>query len=262
MNDRLKQVSVSRKIQFFVKSVIDVVAAAVGLVLLFPLFVLIAAAIKLTSKGPVFFHQDRVGINGRIFKLHKFRTMVAGAASIGTGLSVAKNDARITKVGAILRKTSLDELPQLFNVLKGDISFVGPRPTVPQHLEYYGEFERRRLEVKPGITGLATVCGRASIPWSQRIKYDVEYVDNFSLWLDLKILIKTVWIVLRSQGTYYDHKKYGPAFDLVKRDASTDPGQNEIQQQRLFRPDYQNKKVEKLPSKKSTFDNSSSANGQ
>jgi lipopolysaccharide/colanic/teichoic acid biosynthesis glycosyltransferase len=231
MNNRLKQVSVSRKIQLFIKSFIDIIASAVGLVLLFPLFVLIAVVIKLTSKGPVFFLQDRLGKDATIFKLFKFRTMIPGAINMGKGLSVSKKDTRITKVGYFLRKTSLDELPQLFNVLKGDISLVGPRPTVPEHLAYYGDFERRRLEVRPGITGLATVNGRASIPWSLRIKYDVEYVDNFSLWLDLKILFKTVWIVLRGQGTYYDHKKYGPAFDLVKRDASTGPGRNEIQQQ-------------------------------
>ncbi len=216
MNDRLKQVSTSRKIQLFIKSVIDVIVAAVGLVLLFPPFVLISIAIKLTSKGPVFFHQDRVGINGRIFKLYKFRTMVVGAENIGAGLSVAGNDARITKAGAILRKTSLDELPQLFNVLKGDLSLVGPRPTVPQHLEYYGEFERRRLEVKPGITGLAMVRGRGSVPWSVRIKYDVEYVENFSLWLDLKILLQTVWVVLTRKNIYYNYEKFGKPFDLKK----------------------------------------------
>jgi undecaprenyl phosphate N,N'-diacetylbacillosamine 1-phosphate transferase len=216
MNDRLKQVSASRKIQLFIKSVIDIIAAAVGLILLFPLFVLISLAIKLTSKGPVFFHQDRVGINGRIFKLYKFRTMVVGAENIGAGLSVAGNDVRITKAGAILRKTSLDELPQLFNVLKGDISLVGPRPTVPQHLEYYGEFERRRLELKPGITGLAMVRGRGSVPWSVRIKYDVEYVENFSLWLDLKILLQTVWVVLTRKNIYYDYEKFGKPFDLKK----------------------------------------------
>ncbi len=216
MNDRLKQVSVSRKIQLLIKSVIDVIAAAAGLILLFPLFVLIAAAIKLTSKGPVCFNQDRVGINGRIFKLHKFRTMVVGAENIGAGLSVAGNDARITKAGAILRKTSLDELPQLLNVLKGDISLVGPRPTVPQHLEYYGEFERCRLAVKPGITGLAMVRGRGSVPWSVRIKYDVEYVENFSLWLDLKIILQTVWVVLTRKNIYFDYEKFGKPFDLKK----------------------------------------------
>jgi lipopolysaccharide/colanic/teichoic acid biosynthesis glycosyltransferase len=209
-------VSASRKIQFFIKRVIDVTASAVGLILLFPLFVLIAVAIKLTSKGPVFFHQDRVGINGRIFKLHKFRTMVVGAENIGAGLSVAGNDTRITKAGVILRKTSLDELPQLLNVLKGDISLVGPRPTVPQHLEYYGEFERRRLAVKPGITGLAMVRGRGSVPWSVRIKYDVEYVENFSLWLDLKILLQTVWVVLTRKNIYFDYEKFGKPFDLKK----------------------------------------------
>lgn len=209
-------------IQLFIKSVIDIIASAAGLVLLIPVLVLIAVAIKLTSKGPVFFHQDRLGINGRIFKLHKFRTMVTGAVSIGTGLAVAGNDVRITKVGAILRKTSLDELPQLFNVLKGDISLVGPRPTVPQHLEYYGDFERRRLEVKPGITGLAMVRGRGSVPWSVRIKYDVEYIDNFSLWLDFKILVQTLWVVLARKNVYYDYEKHGSAFDLVKPAGKSD----------------------------------------
>jgi undecaprenyl phosphate N,N'-diacetylbacillosamine 1-phosphate transferase len=216
MNEKIRRISAGRMIQLFIKSVIDIIASAAGLVLLIPVLVLIAVAIKLTSKGPVFFHQDRLGINGRIFKLHKFRTMVTGAISIGTGLSVARNDVRITKVGAILRKTSLDELPQLFNVLKGDISLVGPRPTVPQHLEYYGDFERRRLEVKPGITGLAMVRGRGSVPWSVRIKYDVEYVDNFSLWLDLKILLQTVWVVLARKNIYFDYENFGKPFDLKK----------------------------------------------
>jgi undecaprenyl phosphate N,N'-diacetylbacillosamine 1-phosphate transferase len=228
MNDKLKQVSVSRKIQLFIKSVVDIIASAAGLILLFPLFVLIAAAIKLTSKGTVFFHQDRVGINGRIFKLYKFRTMVVGAENIGAGLSVTGNDVRITKVGAILRKTSLDELPQLFNVLKGDISLVGPRPTVPKHLEYYGEFERRRLEVKPGITGLAMVKGRGSVPWSVRIKYDIEYIDKFSIWLDLKILVQTLWVVLARKNVYYDYEKLGPAFDLVKPAGKPDGSKQEI----------------------------------
>lgn len=201
---------------------IDIIIAFAGLVLLLPLFILIAAAIKLTSKGPVFFLQDRVGKDATIFKLVKFRTMVPGAVNMGAGLSITSGDPRITRVGSILRKTSLDEIPQLFNVLKGDISLVGPRPTVPQHLEYYGDFERRRLEMKPGITGLAMVRGRGSVPWSVRIKYDVEYIDNFSLWLDFKILIQTLWVVLARKNVYYDYEKHGPAFDLVKPKVRSD----------------------------------------
>jgi lipopolysaccharide/colanic/teichoic acid biosynthesis glycosyltransferase len=195
---------------------IDITVSAAGLVLLFPVLVLIAVAIKLMSKGPVFFRQDRVSKDMKIFKFLKFRTMVPGADQMGAGLRVTPDDPRITRVGAILRKTSLDELPQLFNVLKGDISLVGPRPTVPQHLEYYGDFERRRLEVKPGITGLAMVRGRGSVPWSVRIKYDVEYIDKFSLWLDFKILVQTLWAVLARKNVYYDYERHGPAFDLVK----------------------------------------------
>ncbi|MGA2173306.1 MAG: sugar transferase [Sedimentisphaerales bacterium] len=211
-----KKISAALKIQFFIKRMIDIIVSAAGLVLLFPVLALIAVAIKLTSKGPVFFQQDRVGKDVKIFKFLKFRTMVPEAVNMGAGLRVTPDDPRITRVGRILRKTSLDELPQLFNVLKGDISLVGPRPTVPQHLEYYGDFERRRLEVKPGITGLAMVRGRGSVPWSVRIKYDVEYVDNFSLWLDLKILAETLWVVLARKNIYYDYEKHGPAFDLVK----------------------------------------------
>jgi lipopolysaccharide/colanic/teichoic acid biosynthesis glycosyltransferase len=142
--------------------------------------------------------------------------MVPGAINMGAGLSITERDPRVTHVGSFLRKCSLDEFPQLFNVIRGDISLVGPRPTVPEHLEYYGEFERRRLEMRPGITGLAMVRGRASIPWSQRIKYDGEYINDFSLWLDLRILMETVWVVLRRKNVYYDYEKHGPPFDLVK----------------------------------------------
>jgi len=206
----------SREIQLAVKRLFDIAAVVIALLLTFPLFLLIAIAIKTTSKGTILFLQDRVGKDAKIFKLYKFRTMVPGAINMSQGLAVSEKDPRITKVGSFLRKTSLDEIPQLLNVLKGNISLVGPRPTVPQHLEYYGEFEHRRLEIKPGITGLAMVRGRASIPWSERIKYDVEYVDNFSLWLDLKIILQTLWIVLRRKNVYYDYKKNGPPFDLKK----------------------------------------------
>ncbi len=205
-----------RQLQLCIKRCVDFISALLGLILCAPLLGLLAAAVKLTDRGSVLFRQTRVGKDGRPFKLNKFRTMVRGAEALGTGLTTAESDPRITRVGRVLRRTSLDELPQLLNVLVGDISLVGPRPTVPAHLEYYGRFERRRLEMRPGITGLAMIRGRSSNPWSVRIRYDVEYVDNFSLWLDLKILLKTVPVVVGRKGTYYDYEKHGPAFDLVK----------------------------------------------
>jgi len=201
-----------------IKRSVDILVATGCLLALSPLLLIIATLVKASGKGPILFLQDRLGKNARIFKLYKFRTMVPDAINMGSKLLVTEKDSRITPIGAFLRKTSLDELPQLFNVLKGDISLVGPRPTIPEHLPYYGDFERRRLEIRPGITGLATIRGRAGIPWSQRIKYDVEYIDNFSLWLDAVILLKTFWVVLRREGTYYDYEKYGPAFDLIKAD--------------------------------------------
>ncbi|KPK78106.1 MAG: hypothetical protein AMJ79_00870 [Phycisphaerae bacterium SM23_30] len=210
-----------RKLQLAIKYLIDFTAAAVGLILCSPIMLVLALAIKLASKGPIFFCQERLGKDARIFRLYKFRTMIPGAVNLGAGLATKENDSRITAVGSFLRKSSLDELPQLLNVLKGDISLVGPRPTVPEQLEYYGPFERRRLEMRPGITGLATIRGRASIPWSKRIQYDVQYIDNFNLWLDLKILLKTIIVVLRGEGTYYDYEKYGPAFDLSKPSKSS-----------------------------------------
>jgi len=206
-----------KKLQLFIKRAVDIVFSFTALLLLVPFMVIIAALIKLTSKGTILFVQDRLGKDGKIFKLYKFRTMIPGAVNIGSGLSVGEKDSRITKIGAILRKTSLDELPQLFNVLKGDISLVGPRPAVPEHLDYYGDSERRRLKMKPGITGLAMVKGRASIPWSKRIECDIEYVNKFNLWLDLVIILKTAWVVLTRKNTYYDHDKFGPAFDLKKK---------------------------------------------
>jgi len=213
-----------RSVQLEIKKLIDFIAAFIGVILSAPLLLVIALSIKLAGRGPVFFCQERLGKNAEIFKLYKFRTMVPGAINIGMGLTTTENDPRITLIGRFLRKTSLDELPQLFNVIRGDISLVGPRPAVPQHLEYYGQFERKRLQMRPGITGLAMVKGRASIPWSKRIEYDIEYVEKFSLWLDVKVLINTIFVVLRRENTYYDHEKYGPAFDLTmpnKKDDNT-----------------------------------------
>jgi lipopolysaccharide/colanic/teichoic acid biosynthesis glycosyltransferase len=221
MTTKTRHNSFSLKIQLIFKRLFDITVALIALCLLSPLLLLIGIAVKITSKGTVLFLQDRVGKDAKIFKLYKFRTMVPGAINIGAGLSVGEKDPRITKVGSFLRKTSLDEIPQLLNVLKGDISLVGPRPTVPEHLKYYGNFERRRLEIKPGITGLAMVRGRATIPWSERIKYDVEYVDNFSLWLDLKIILQTVWIVSARKNVYFDYENFGKPFDLKKPDNKT-----------------------------------------
>jgi len=205
-----------RNIQLIIKRIFDFIASLLGVIVTSPIIILIAIIVKLTSKGPIFFIQERIGKKAEIFRLYKFRTMIPGAINIGAGISVGENDARITKIGSFLRKTSLDELPQIFNVLKGDISLVGPRPTVVEHLEYYGEHEKKRLEMNPGITGLAMVKGRNKNPWSVRINYDIEYIEKFNLWLDLVILIKTVWVVLARKDTYYDYEKNGPAFDLVK----------------------------------------------
>ncbi|MCD6545793.1 MAG: sugar transferase [Thermotogae bacterium] len=195
----------SKKIQRFFKRFFDIFFAVIGIIILFPVMLVIAAAIKLDSKGPVIYKQDRLGKNGRIFKIYKFRTMIENAEKMGSGLFTFENDPRITKVGKFLRKTSLDELPQLFNVLKGDMSFVGPRPPVPfypKKWEEYTVYEKKRFSVRPGITGWAQVNGRNEIDWSERIKLDVWYVDNWSLILDLKIILKSIKVVLKKEGVY------------------------------------------------------------
>ncbi|RLB08966.1 MAG: hypothetical protein DRG39_08145, partial [Deltaproteobacteria bacterium] len=160
-------------------------------------------AIKIDSKGPVFFRQERVGKNGKIFKIWKFRTMVMGAVSQGLGFNVARDDPRITRVGKFLRRWGLDELPQLINVLKGEMSIVGPRPTLKYQVDRYDAFQRQRLLMKPGITGWALIHGRNLLSWEERIKYDVWYVEHWSLGLDLWIILKTLWIVLvTKEGVY------------------------------------------------------------
>jgi len=179
--------------------------------------ILISILVKTTSKGDVFFTQERLGKGERVFRLYKFRTMVENAEFVRDGLAVKSGDSRITPLGRILRKTSLDELPQFINVLVGDISIVGPRPALPVQLQYYNDQQRRRFEVRPGITGLATVKGRCSIPWSRRIELDIDYIDNLTLMLDLIILFKTVYVVLSGKDTYYDSSN-GPAFDLADPD--------------------------------------------
>jgi lipopolysaccharide/colanic/teichoic acid biosynthesis glycosyltransferase len=179
---------------------LDVAIAGVGLVLTSPLVGLAALATKLEDRGPVLYRQTRVGKNGEDFELLKLRTMVVGAERIGKGFAVDQGDPRITKTGRLLRRTSIDELPQLWNVLRGDMSVIGPRPTLRYQVEQYDEHQRRRLEVKPGLTGWAQVRGRAALPWSERIELDVWYVDHRSPRLDLQILLKTPLALFR--GTY------------------------------------------------------------
>jgi lipopolysaccharide/colanic/teichoic acid biosynthesis glycosyltransferase len=159
-------------------------------------------AIRLESKGSPIYRQRRVGRDGQPFEMLKLRTMVSGAERIGAGLAVNEGDPRITRVGAILRRWSLDELPNLVNVLRGDMAIVGPRPTIQAQVDQYTPEQRRRLEVKPGITGWAQVNGRASLPWHERIELDVWYVDHRSLRLDLRILARTARMLATGHGLY------------------------------------------------------------
>lgn len=169
----------------------DVMIAGTALVAASPVVGLAALVVKLTDRGPVLYRQTRVGKDGADFELLKLRTMVVGAERQGAGLAVNEGDPRITRAGRLLRRLSLDELPQLWNVVRGEMSVIGPRPTLRYQVERYSPQQARRLEVKPGITGWAQVHGRASLPWEQRIELDVWYVEHRTPWLDLKILAKT-----------------------------------------------------------------------
>jgi lipopolysaccharide/colanic/teichoic acid biosynthesis glycosyltransferase len=196
-----------RKAQLCVKRTLDIVLSLCGLLILSPLFAIAAIFIKLDSPGPVFFLQERLGKNGRPFRIIKFRTMVENAEKLGEGLRVSTpGDPRITRAGRILRQTSLDELPQLINVLKGDMSLVGPRPPATYHpykgYAAYPEWAKKRFEMRPGITGLAQVVARNSVSWDERIRLDVDYVEGFSLWKDVKILLDTVRIVVLRESIY------------------------------------------------------------
>jgi lipopolysaccharide/colanic/teichoic acid biosynthesis glycosyltransferase len=185
-----------------VRRAIDIVASAGGLLLSAPLLALAAAGIRLEGPGPVLYRQRRAGLHGRPFEMLKLRTMVTGAEHIGAGLAINENDPRITRVGALLRRTSLDELPNLVNVLRGEMSLIGPRPTLPAQVEQYTERQRGRLSVKPGITGWAQVNGRASLPWPERIELDLYYIEHRSLALDLRILRRSVALVFGGSGVY------------------------------------------------------------
>ncbi|HEV2998259.1 MAG TPA: sugar transferase [Solirubrobacteraceae bacterium] len=185
-----------------VRRAIDIAVSAVALVITAPLLVVAMVAIRLESPGPAIYRQRRVGRDGRELDVLKLRTMVQGAEHIGAGLAVNENDPRVTRVGALLRRTSLDELPNLLNVLRGEMSLIGPRPTLPGQVAQYTPRQRGRLAVRPGITGWAQVNGRTALPWSERIELDLHYIEHRSLRMDLEILARTVAIVLGGGGLY------------------------------------------------------------
>ena len=201
-----------KKVQFIIKRFFDVVLSFVGILVLMPLYLAIYVAIKLDSKGPAIFKQIRIGKDGKEFVIYKFRTMIVDAEQkfnlnintddLSNFVFQSKNDSRVTKVGGFLRKSSLDELPQLFNVLLGNMSLVGPRPEIPEVVKHYPESYRQRLLVLPGITGLAQISGRGEIELGKTIFYDLKYIKEFSILLDIKILFLTVVSVARKEGAY------------------------------------------------------------
>ena len=192
----------SRTLALAVKRALDIAVAAGGLILLFPVLFLIGIAIKFSSPGPVFFKLRMAGRGGEAFDQWKFRTMLEDARQRAHPFETSATDPRITRVGRFLRRWSLDELPQLWNVLIGEMSLVGPRPAFFEIATRYSRHDARRLRMRPGLTGLAQVRGRNLIPWPERIALDLEYIEHYSLWMDLKILLRTVPVVLRSEGVY------------------------------------------------------------
>ncbi len=201
-----------KQVNLFLKRLFDFTGSMIGLLVLLPLFTVISLAIKFSSQGHVFFFQNRLGRNGHVFKIIKFRTMVEGAEKKGDGLFVyGTEDARITRIGKLLRKTSLDELPQLINVIKGDMSIVGPRPPVVYYpydgYDGYPEWARKRFQMRPGITGLAQIRTRTTAPWDERILIDNEYIDRFNIFFDLRILFETFFAVLKSKNIYPESKE-------------------------------------------------------
>ena len=202
---------ISKKVYIKIKRVIDVILASVALILLSPLFAIIAIAIKIDSKGPVFFAHKRIGKNGKIIKLYKFRSMVINAEELIKSFTPEQmreykenykltNDPRITKVGKFLRKTSLDELPQLINIINGDLSIIGPRPVVADELEKYGVNKDKFLSVTPGLTGYWAANGRSCTTYEQRMQMELYYIDNLSLKMDIKVFFKTILSVLKKEG--------------------------------------------------------------
>lgn len=186
----------------FFKRVIDIVLSVIGIIICLIPMIITAIAIKIDSPGPVLFKQERLGLKGKVFRIYKFRSMCQGAEHIGTGVYSGADDMRVTRVGKIIRATSIDELPQLFNIIKGDMSFIGPRPPLTYHpwpIEEYTEEQLHMFDARPGITGWAQVNGRKGVEWHKRIELNCWYVDNMSLWLDIKILFTTFFKVLKNE---------------------------------------------------------------
>lgn len=203
------------------KRVIDVVLSFMAIVFLAVPMLLIALLIKLDSKGPVLFKQERLGLGGKVYKIYKFRSMCVGAEQMGTGVYSGDGDPRVTRMGKIMRATSIDELPQLLNILKGEMSFVGPRPPLTYHpwnIEDYTEEQLRMFEVRPGITGWAQVNGRKTVEWNNRIRLNVWYVDNCSLMLDIKILFLTFYKVIKNE----DNENVGVTVESQNEETPTE----------------------------------------
>ncbi len=188
-----------------IKPVVDFIIALVAIVVLIPVFILVAIAIKLNSPGPIFFLQERLGKNGRVFKIFKFRSMRTDIVTYKFGEVLTENNPQITYTGKFIRKTSIDEIPQLINILIGEMSFIGPRPPVtfyPKKYEDYTDFEKQRFSVKPGISGLAAIKQREVNDWSKNIPVDIEYVKSISIWLDIKLFILSLFVFFRTDNIY------------------------------------------------------------
>ena len=211
------------KTQLFLKRAFDITVSLVLLIILIviPVMIVVPILIKLTSKGPAVFTQERTGKDGKVFKIYKFRTMRIPEDSLDENGNQLEPKKRITKVGKILRKTSLDELMQIFNVLNGTMSIVGPRPTLPYQMERYTPRQMKRLDMRPGITGWAQINGRNDLTWTEKIEFDVEYIEKFSLWFDIKILFGTVATVFKRDGIEFTKN------DAINAKEETKPAENE-----------------------------------
>ncbi len=213
----------------FFKRFLDIFFSLLGIIITSPILLVVAILIKIDSKGPVIFKQQRIGKNGKVFYIYKFRSMVVGAEQTGSGVYSGKGDKRVTRVGKVLRATSLDELPQFFNLLKGDMSFIGPRPPLTYHpwtFDKYTEEQKKMFNVSPGITGWAQVNGRKEVEWHRRIELNVWYVEHLSFWLDIKILFMTVFKVF----TNANNQNVG---ETVKKENSTEQVEGAIESQTL-----------------------------